>query len=296
MSAITQLHSSSELQSLLQDVDSAKLAHELGANGTAPKPAGAVARLRVAAYLSLAEIIGEQQVDGLLRQFVAEVDTTIPSERTVAAYQKWSGFLKALQDSGEYITLDDLFLFATIGLLARQPIEVRSLLRQPFIREVMASHVTTDEGVSWFDRVKSDISRALLLLIRQETREDVAAAGLVIQQLAADQQKLEGEWLHSQANPRRDAVSLLGLYHLAQAVIRLSEFLLAGSVETDGRAVTDFASELRRLLIRAEEYLSLSSDVDTRFWLNAVATTLWRLRSDSIWVTGKGISERLDKL
>lgn len=296
MSAITQLHSSSELQSLMQEVDSAKLAQELGANGTAPRPAGAVSRLRVAAYLSLAEIIGEQQVDGLLRQFAAEADTAIPNEGTVAAYQKWSGFLKALQESGELIALDDLFLFATIGLLARQPIEVRSFLRQPLVREVVVHDMATDEELSWFDRVRSDISRALLLLIRQETREDVAMAGLVIQQLATDQQRLEVEWLHSQANPRRDAISLLGLYHLAQAVIRLSEFLLAGSVETDGRVVTDFAAELRRLLIRAEEYLSLSSDVDTRFWLNAVATTLWRLRSDSIWVTGKGISERLDKL
>ncbi|MCU0527450.1 MAG: DEAD/DEAH box helicase, partial [Elainella sp. Prado103] len=99
-----------------------------------------------------------------------------------------------------------------------------------------------------------------------------------------------------QENQKRDALKLIGFYHVAQAVLRTSEFLLVGSVTTDNRSVSDFAPELRRLLVRAEEFLEISSDTETLLWLKSVGISLVELRESSIWVQAKGISERVDRL
>jgi hypothetical protein len=137
---------------------------------------------------------------------------------------------------------------------------------------------------------------AILLVVRQERREDIEAGGEVLQELAAFQQEIESEWLVAQGNQRREALTLLSFYHLAQAVIRTSEFLLAGAVTTNDRVVPDVLAELRRLLVRAEEFLSLTGDKEAEMWLVATAMALVSLRGASVWVQSRGISQRIDLL
>jgi helicase len=296
---ITQLHDSTEIRALVQGVDEVRLARELGLEEGLQGIPNAVSRLRVAAYLSLSEVLGEGQVDNLLRQFSAEEDVA-DEEKSLMIFRKWSSYISALLEASEQLTVEDLLFFATAGLLGKRPVEIRTILRRKVIRNALDSAIEESRRmgpVEWEDRVTIDVSTAMLLLIRQEDHRDVASAGRIISRLADAQHEVESKWLSLQSNPRRNAIVLLGLYHLAQAVTRTSEFLLAGSVTNgNGQTVTDFAPELRRLLVRAEEYLHLSGDLETLFWLNAVAIILWRLRTDSIWVAGRGISRRLDEL
>src|SRR5262249_39165078 len=90
--------------------------------------------------------------------------------------------------------------------------------------------------------------------------------------------------------------ALLGFYHLAEAVRRVSEFLLAGTVTTNGRPVNDVLAELRRLLVRAEEYFALNGDSEKSLWLLAAGVGLVSLRESSIWIQSRGISEQIDRL
>jgi superfamily II DNA/RNA helicase len=294
MSTVAHLHDSHQIYSLLQELDTSRLAQELGAErANVSEP---ILKLRVAAYLSLSNLIGESSVDSTLRKLASEEEIVSAEVEAATTFQKWSGYIKTLIEADQVLLINDLLFFSTAGFLANQPIEVRSVLRHETCRRVVDSSLDNADAREWTQRVKDNISAAILLLIRQEHHEDVKKAGDIIQELAKDQRKIEAEWLHKKANPQRDAISLLGLYHLAQVIIRTSEFLLAGSVEDEGQLITDFAPELRRLLVRSEEYLLLSSDIDTLFWLNSIAIILWRIRTDSIWVLGSGISERLDEL
>jgi helicase len=293
--AISQLHNSKSVQDLVRTVDAACIEHDIGIEETQKTINTAIDRLRMAAYLALSDIIGEKHVDNLLREFAAEKDNTFVPEGGTAAFNKWSSYINALQCKNEPIPIDDLISFSAIGFLAKHPVEVRTKLRQNIVDDALSFSFEKVGSLPWIERVKTEINIGLLILIRQKSYQDVDSARTIIQKLALDQQVIEKEWLSTRQNPQRDAMVLLGLYHLAHSVIRLSQFLLAGSVETDG-VITDFAPELRRLLTRAENYLILSADIDVLLWLNIIVVILWKLRTDSIWVSSKGISPRIDEL
>jgi helicase len=294
MATIQEIHDSQEVYSLLREVDATRLAHDLGADGERVRSKSS--RLQVAAMLSLAELLGSKQVDDLLRQFIADQRDEIPG--ALACFRKWEGYIGSIADAEDPLSVADLLCAAAAGMLARRPTEVRGMLRGDQGRAAVDAALDDQQRISWSKRVQETISLAMLLLVRQQHHEDVRLAGTVIGELAAQQKEIEAEWLADSENASREATTLLGLYHLAHAVIRLSEFLLAGSVRSAGGAPiqTDLKAELQRLLIRAEEYLGLSMDVEVRLWLNSIVILLWRIRTDSIWVAGKGISERLDEL
>ncbi|MGH7509809.1 MAG: DEAD/DEAH box helicase [Gemmatimonadales bacterium] len=249
----------------------------------------------MAAAVALAELLRDTSVDSLLRSFAKEEDPK-PQARVLDVLSKWRGYLDALLDSDIPPTIDDLFCFSAVGLLAAEPVEVRSILRASDVRESIDREWIHTSSLSWSERVRAAISYALLLLVRQQNREDINTAAHVIRQLAADQKVAEKDWLTRQSNQSKEAATLLGYYHLARALERIAEFLLAGSVLREGQPVTDFGPELRQLLVRAEEFLDLGADPETMLWLELVAIMLWKLRTDSVWVAGRGISERIDRL
>lgn len=290
------LHDTDDVHRLLRRVETARLARDLGVSEKAADERSAIPELRLAATAALAEVLADAQVDDLLRQLAAEPDAIAVPLQVKDAFQKWTGYLYALLDVGNAPSVDDLFLFATAGLFARQPTEVRALLRRLDVREAVRSARLGATDLPWDERVRFNISIALLFLIRQHSRSDIAQAGDAIRRVAVDQKQIEKSWLASRAHAHRDSATLLGLYHLAKATERVAEFLLSGTVDTGRQQLSDFGPELRRLLIRAEEYLLLGLDGETRFWLNGVTVGLWRLRADSIWIAGRGISERLDAL
>src|SRR5688500_10858683 len=122
---LTTLHDSADVRQLLRRVDTARLARDLGVPHTAEQEKEAIPALRIAASLALAESLADEQVDDLLRSMAAERDATEVSSGARAAFQKWVGYVYALLDIGDMPTIDELFLFVSAGLLARQPVEVR---------------------------------------------------------------------------------------------------------------------------------------------------------------------------
>lgn len=250
MAIIRDIHDSREVYDLLYKVDSHRLARELGADDRQAR--GKSPRLRVAAVLSLAELVATKQVDGLLRQFIADQRDEVPG--AVASFRKWVGYIGSVVESGDVISVADLICAAAAGMLARRPTEVRGILRGGEARAAVDDALEDRRKAPWSQRVRENISLAILLLVRQGNHEDVQRANAVISELAAQQKEIEAEWLANREDPSQEATTLLGLYHLAHAVIRLSEFLLTGAIKSaDGTdTVTDLRAELQRLLIRAE--------------------------------------------
>lgn len=294
MASFTELFDSPAVHDIRRDVDTALLAHELGARDSTSDISSAVPRLRVAAITSLAGVIADGSADSLLRRLTSA--DGVPAHECRTAFANWAGFLSALRDADQEIEIEDLLAFAAAGLLADRSPEVRALLRQDDIRRYVDRAIGETAEVGWANRIRHDITTSLLLLVRQDNHSDVAAAVEVIQRLSDEQEDIEATWLDRQPEPRRSATALLGLYHLAQAATRTAEFLAAGSVSDDGDISHDISIELRRLIIRAEEFLATLGDLDIHFWLCTVVAVLWKIQSDSIWVTGRGISERLDLL
>lgn len=287
---ISDFHNRPEIWSLVSGVEAGALAADLGGAPDHRSSDTAPDELRVAAMMALTEVIGHRSVESLIRSLAASDDAADLAEG--GAFEKWDAYLTALEVRGETPDLDELVFYCASGLLARQQVEVRSTLRALGQAEFGAQ--SSNRG--WSGRVRDSISSALILTVRQTSRRDLAAAMEAIQELAEEQRSLEAEWLDSRMHPATDAIGLLGYYHLARAIARTSEFLREGSVASEAGAVSDVGPELRRLLSRADEYLGLSADVETQFWLNAVAVLLWTLRTDSVWISGRGISERLDRL
>lgn len=271
MNTITQLYDRPKVRALVQQSHSVGAVHSFGVNGAVNQAPPTVSQLRVAAYFSLADHISEKRVVDLLKN-----DTVNGAE----VFVKWSDYINALQNVGQKLTLDQLLSFATAGLLANRQIEVRSTLSQKAARDLIQQAAYELIQSEWPGRVKSSITIAVLLLVRQDNHNDYDCARQLILQLATDQRQIESEWLSSQTNQRRSAGMLLGLYHLAQAVKSLSECLLAASQDADAFAelASDFASQQRSLLSRAEEYLSLSSDLETILWFKSIAVILWQLQ------------------
>lgn len=285
------------VQTTLRDVDTLRLFRELGvaANGQNGSTASA-SRLRVAATIALADLLGETTVDDYLKQAAPTDATDSRTQIALTVFRKWCGYFDAMVESRRSLTADDLMFFATAGLIANRPTDVRSVLRQAPNRNIIEEAIKSAHASEWSRRVRATISVSLLLLVLQADYNDVAQAGRLLQNLAKDQRQFESEWLNRQPDSSRDALALLGYYHLGQAVVRTSEFLLLGSVTKNGRVSEGFGPELARLLVKAEEYFALSNQAETVHWLRAVSILLWRLRTDSIWVSGLGISERLDQL
>jgi replicative superfamily II helicase len=278
---------------LIAEVEAGLIAADLNGEAEATPDSQAVHQLRVAASLALAEQIGQQTVEQILRAMTAP-EGLVDGSHNTRAFEKWDAYLGALESTGSQPKLDDLVYYAASGLLARQQVEVRGTLRSFTKRNHLADFNQTSAG--WVEYVRDQIGKALLLTVVQRDKDDLEASIAAIEGLAVQQRNLESQWLDRSAKPARDALALLGYYHLALAVSRTSEFLLSGSVDSGEGLSMDVGVELRRLLSRADEYFTFSSDAETRLWLNCVTVLLWVLRTDSLWVSGRGISDRLDKL
>ncbi|MCT7973659.1 DEAD/DEAH box helicase [Laspinema olomoucense] len=291
--SLNSLYNTERIMEIIRDLDTAKLAKELEAPVDA-NIESASSTLRVAAIAAITDLAGDESLDSWLRQRGASTDDI--EERAKQVFVQWNSYLNALVEVDQYPDIDDLTLFSFAGLLARRPNEVRDFLRRPTPRRWLDDLKSAIAGLPWLEQVRSYVSSAVLFVIRQESHADVQAAGETIRQLAELQRQVEAIWLEQQNNQQREALRLLSFYHVGQAVLRTSEFLLAGSVVTDGRSVSDFGAELRRLLVRAEEFLQTTSDWEGLLWLKSVGITLVELRESSIWVQAKGISERIDTL
>lgn len=288
MSSLADLHNTSEIRELIRESDSAWLFESLGDRKYEDKLHESTAKLRLAAYTSLSDLLSKIDFDDSFTEKLEE----LKRDESISVLKKWSAYIRSI-DGKEGLAIEDLLFFSTAGLLAEKPVEVRAMLKSE-----SAEIAFEQSGVEdWSSRVKRNITASVLFLIRQDNHQDIRRSKELIDNLAKDQKELEEKWLSkNELDDKRRAVELLALYHLARAVSRVAEFLLMGSVETDGRVDKNVGPELRRLLSKAEEYFSVFGGLDAQLWLESIAITVWKVRSNSIWSSSRGISDRIDRL
>lgn len=290
--SLQDIFDASEVRSTVNSVEGSRIARGVGLNGHIEDDERTL--IRTAAIIAFSNLIGEQGTEERIR--VGPPAITAPPAATTDAFELWNALIDTFIDAPEDLEVEDFIFFSAVGFLASRSAEVRAKLRRSDIRAFLDRSIESLDQLPWTDRVKTTTQLALIQITRQADRDDMVRSSLLLTDLSAIQKSTEAEWLEHQANPRRDSARLLGTYHLAQAIIRTSEFILKGSVTRNGAEVGDFAAELHRLLIKAEEFLTLSGSLDEVFALQACAVILLNLRSESIWVSGRNISDRIDQL
>jgi hypothetical protein len=220
----------------------------------------------------------------------AEADNTTDA-RASSVFDQWLAYVGAALGRRR-IELHDLFLSSCTALWARRPTELRHLLGLPEIADIIGP----SENRSWTGRVQHSITRALILIARQSGRADIEDARRCVDELRGLQSAMERTLLDSTDRREQTALSLLALYHAAQATIVLTDYVLAGQfIGSRGRPV-NVVTELQTLLRKAHEYAELSSDPELMTWTKSVTIIVSKLRSDSIWATGSNINQKTDAL
>ena len=293
MSRLTALFDNSVIEDMRNDIEARNLDRQVNPNSMRSGDGEAASRLRVAAIASYIDLVGGQRIEDWLKR--DERASHQANGLAETCFANWRGYLEGLAETNAIAVTDDLLFFAAAGFIADKPQEVRDTLRRSRLRGWLEHNRAELPRLDWLERVRAYVSLAVLLTVRQEGRADIEDGGAALRELAGFQRTVETEWITDQENQKRDALTLLGFYHLAEAVIKTSEFLLAGTLRSTGRprAITP---ELRRLLVRAEEFLSLTGDSETTLWVVTVGICLDSLRGQSLWTRSRGISERIDRL
>jgi hypothetical protein len=251
--------------------------------------------LKLGALLSYEEMLAslefEKVIDG----------STLGLPRTALAgservFEQWQAFITAAAAASPASRIEtrDLLLLTATGLAARRPTELRHLLNLTLIGDLLRAPVSKSK--SWPTRVQATVSLALVQAARQQGRADIENARAQVNALSALQSEVEQEWLDADAVDDRSALSLLALYHAAQAVIVVVGFLLDGEFRGTRGQVVHVQNELQVLLSKAHQYAELASDPELMTWTRSVGLVVARLRSDSIWSNGLNISEKIDAL
>ncbi|ANL76413.1 DEAD/DEAH box type DNA/RNA helicase protein (plasmid) [Rhizobium phaseoli] len=253
-----------------------------------PTPVDELIELKVGAMVDYESWVNEIDVGAAIG--------TSPNISEVTAshvFDQWLAYVGAAS-AQRRIELRDLFLASSVALWARRPTELRHLLRLPTVSEIIEPN--SDDTRSWPVKVQEIISRALILIARQSSREDVEKARRCIDDLRQLQGKMDEAILASTDQPQRSALTLLSLYHAGQATIVLTDYVLNGQfVGTRGRPV-NVMTELQTLVRKAHEYAVLSSDPELMTWIISVSLISGKLRDDSIWANGSNINEKIDAL
>jgi helicase len=216
-----------------------------------------------------------------------------PAATSQAAFDKWHAYLTAPSIS-RAISVRDLLLTAASGLAAQRQTDLRYLLG----REEIAARLTDplDDHAQWPRRVQDTVSRALLLIVRQAFRSDLDLAQRYVTNLEKLQAEAESAWLREATHPAQTALSLLALYHCAQATSVLSRYVAEGELPPGTGHSANVRNELRVLLGKAEEYANLSSDPELVTWTRSVIIVSLAAVADSIWDNGRNITATIDKL
>ncbi|NLX96636.1 MAG: DEAD/DEAH box helicase [Rhodopirellula sp.] len=290
---LKQFYASEQVAESLRDLDAHLLERDIGAQPEAVDPE-TTAGLRLAAISSVVDFVADHTVDSWFRAGSEQTQAMEPL--ALESFCRWRGYLDAVEESQTLPSLDDILMMAAVGLAGRRDHEVRDVLRGTAGRRWVDHLIDDLSSLPWMDRVRAHVSGAIVLICRQANHSDLKRGDDLLKALASLQKQTEVEWMQSRPAQHRDAAVLLGMYHVAQATILTAQFLSDGSVMVNGKIATDFAPELRRLCVRAEEFLQFAGDQEQLLWLKTTAVALNALRASSIWVQAKGISQRIDKL
>lgn len=244
--------------------------------------------------LKLGAMLGyEEWITNL--DFETEINAPGPSDKadrgSERVFAQWQAYINAALRHRQ-IELRDVFLATAAGLWARRPMELRHLLEKlSSVIDLQAPKID-----HWPNRVQNSVSKALILIARQSERADIEGAKRGIEELRGLQKNVEENWLNETERAAQSALSLLALYHAAQATIVLTNYVLIGTYTGPRGRVVNVGTELQTLLRKGYEYANLSSDPELITWIKSVALIVTKLRSDSIWASGYNINQKIDQL
>lgn len=263
------------------------------------KFAGWRSQLRVAAQASFTQLL-HLSIGELLRRLgsndAAESNGYPFHADAEPVFWRWHALLSELLNTGEKVSLDDWMSYVSAGFLAKRSTDVRGLLRSEKGRASIGADAGSLQSSDWLLEVRNHSTRALLLLCSQQNHEDISAAKVLIERLAKAQAEMEKHWLNSVEGQYQPPLSLLVHYHVALAVMRIAEFLLTGAVRSSDGRLVDVLPELKRLISAAGDLIEHGKDALLEQWVLAVASVLWLLREESVWVSVRGMSQRIDEL
>lgn len=215
-----------------------------------------------------------------------------PYDGTLQVFEQWQAYINAAVGTRK-VELRDILLATVTGLASRRQVELRHLLNTKIV-----THVLEDQSKAhaWPRRVQDTISRALVLAARQGGKPDIDSALARVQELSELQRTVEEDWLQTSDRSEESALSLLGLYHAAQATIVVTNYVLTGEYRgVKGRPV-NVQTELSVLMSKAFEYAELSADPELMTWIKSVGMIIAKLRADTVWANGFNISQSIDTL
>ena len=143
--------------------------------------------------------------------------------------------------------------------------------------------------VDWGARVRHNVYRLWLLVIRKNGWSDLDSVLEEISNLRAAQAAAESEFLQVSQAPRSDAWQLMASYHLSKAAELLATYSAQGSVEGGFNIREQLQAQFDRSLIACErgELIELHSTV------RLLAATAERLVANSIWSITRAANSRI---
>lgn len=186
---------------------------------------------------------------------------------------------------------EDLLQLSAVGLVANRPTDVKNALST--ITVGMEDRLF-DEESNWPELLKETISKSILTLIKQRNVRDLKDSELAIAKLTELQAQLENDWIKRDSPSHSQYFTALGLYHIAHATLRLSQFLKKGFILDSNGERAPLKEELRRVLIKANEYFDAANAPEFSNWGEYSSICLNELYGSSIWVNTSGISALFD--
>lgn len=290
MTDVSKIFDASHIDHLRTVVDND--AFQSSFNRTQPDAGSNLLELKLGALLSYEEMLSALQLDQDVYAAVPRLArAALPGSERV--FEQWQAYVLVAKGANG-VRLRELLLLTATGLAARRPTELRHLLNDAKIAATLSVKVNDD--ATWPVRVQATVSAALIIAARQSGRSDIESARVRIKELSNLQKLVEPSWLKASDDNNRASLTLLSLYHAAQAVIVLVTYLLDGEFRGSRGQIVRIHNEMEVLFNKSHQYADLASDPELVTWTRSVALIATKLRSDSIWSNGLNINEKIDAL
>lgn len=292
MAEVASLYSGSKFTKLHGEIDAAVLLSQINRNDSPSNFASSY--LEVAAYAATTQFFEEASLDVFTRDDISPAQYQILNWAVLS----WRAIFESrvISENGR-ISIADLSLYVACGVLNKQQSEVRALLKRQEFRAIVDDSFEEKNGEDWSATCELYVTYAVLILVRQSDHADVKAASVAIKKLIALQQSNREMIADQSAHQSSGAnLAIVGLYHLAQATIRTSEYLLNGRVARGEGGATNFELELKRLLNKAEDFVEESGSPEYILLIRSIGAILWTIFDQSIWRQALGLSGTIDDL
>jgi len=174
---------------------------------------------------------------------------------------------------------------ACYGILGDRTPDVARFLRASPLPE------TLDAEADWGERVRVNVNRLWLLLMRKDGWADLDALLAEVVALREAQRIAETTYLEASESPRLEAWRLIASYHLSKAAEILATYSAQGSVAGGFDVREQLQAQFDRSLIACEraELVQLHATV------RLLAATAERMVANSIWTVTRGSGSRISR-